>query len=1162
MTDEAVRILHLSDFHFSEKKQWDADAVLSGLVREVANLAQNDLSPDIIAMTGDLAHAGKPSEYTQASKWIDERLLPAAGGLSKQRVLIVPGNHDVDRGVVSTGRVAKAVQNELLNEKSQDAIAAILGNANERDVLLKRHAAYMDFADAYGPTVGHQSVPWWSVPVEVRELRIFFAGVCSSWMSWCDKDRGDLLVGRWQARELLKDADDSADFDLRVVLMHHPWDYLAEFDKDEVQRILRDHADVILSGHRHREESTQVANPDQACIELSAGCVYEDSSYPNAFHLIEAMPGEGRIRVHYHTWHRGKWIIDRNAYAQAPNGYADFVSRAQAAGTEKRKTRTKAREPDPGEYLRRLRTQTEYIDIRGLSVGSGKAHRFPIHELYIPLTTSAPMESRESKRGAKRNEGEPSLEREARIELDDILQERRVVIVGDPGSGKTTFLKRIANLLCESRLGEKPDSVSERLGLAEAPLPVLIPLTELAEHIATCRKRHEGPTLADAPEWLAHFLSARNGDADVGLGAQFFAGRMKDGTALLLLDALDEAPTELQRKTLSMLVEKASREAYAKCGFVVTTRPAAYQGGTVIADFKEVRINDLEDEAIEFFLQRWCAALFPQDSSEARQHLNELIGAVRSRSDIRKLARNPVMLTALAVVHWNEKRLPEQRAELYDSVLTWLARSRERRPDRPPAEVCLILHQELALAMQDNAEGRQTQVSRYWAAEQLAERWPGEPTKDRVSHAEAFLIQEEADSGIVVSRGDDVRFWHLTFQEYLAAKALASCSEVEQRKRLLARPEKLHASEWRETFLLMAGVLYHQGVRRVDAMMGAILDKLSKRASLAEKARCCGLLGSAMRDLSPVGYQPRDRRYKQLTSAVMAIFKAERSRSVPIERAIEAAEAIGLAGDPRFASFDSDDLWVTIPGGTFWMGAQKRNPRGRNYDASAWGKGKETDEEPEHEVWLSSYRIGRYPVTVAEYDRFVDRGGYEREEFWSAGGFGKWDRPDDWDEQLGHPTRPVVSVNWFEAAAYASWAAELVYAGCRLPTEAEWERAARGTDGRRYPWGSDKEASSRLANFNESRVGHATPVGVYPLGASAEGVLDMAGNVWEWCGDWYGSYSADAQVDPRGPAAGESRVLRGGAWRGGAGLLRSALRGRGGPDARVDLIGFRLAAGT
>ncbi len=314
------------------------------------------------------------------------------------------------------------------------------------------------------------------------------------------------------------------------------------------------------------------------------------------------------------------------------------------------------------------------------------------------------------------------------------------------------------------------------------------------------------------------------------------------------------------------------------------------------------------------------------------------------------------MLTALAVVHWNEKRLPEQRADLYESIIKWLAQSRDRenRPGRVMPERCVGLLQNLALAMQDHPEGRQVQVRRRWAAEQIAGAFrEQDDPQERIAAAERFLADEELDSGIVVARGDDdVRFWHLTFQEYLAARALAGCEDEVRRERLLDT-DKVYQAEWREVFLLLAGVLHHHGMDRVDQMIRVLIDRLENGTGsdqddrsqshfrLAQQARCVGLLGGAVRDLAPLKYRPGEPRYEQMLEQVLGIFDAEKSRGVPIQDAIAAADALGQAGDPRFARSEADNLWVTIPAGEFWMGAQKTDPQGHNYDPEEWG-----DESP------------------------------------------------------------------------------------------------------------------------------------------------------------------------------------------------------------------------
>ena len=324
-------------------------------------------------------------------------------------------------------------------------------------------------------------------------------------------------------------------------------------------------------------------------------------------------------------------------------------------------------------------------------------------------------------------------------------------------------------------------------------------------------------------------------------------------------------------------------------------------------------------------------------------------------------------------------------------------------------------------------------------------------------------------------------------------------------------------------------------------------QSVSGMGMVAGQARCAGLLGAIVRDLAAVHYQPGDPRFQALLDRVMAVFDASRSAQIDIKVAIEAAEALGQAGDPRLTEPASQENWVQIPAGEFLMGAQQEDPSKPNHDPEAYG-----DESPVHRVKLGAYCIGRYPVTAMEYQRFVEVGGYENNAFWGQGGFDRWQMPEDWEGQVEHPNRPVVGVSWYEAAAYAAWA------GCRLPTEAEWERAARGPDGRRYPWGNgDPDAS--LLNY-EGKVGCPTPVGVYPRGATSDGIVDMAGNVLEWCSDWFGGdhYAESSASNPKGPSSGSARVLRGGAWDYIAWGCRCACRNCFDPDVLIGCIGFRV----
>jgi serine/threonine-protein kinase len=216
-------------------------------------------------------------------------------------------------------------------------------------------------------------------------------------------------------------------------------------------------------------------------------------------------------------------------------------------------------------------------------------------------------------------------------------------------------------------------------------------------------------------------------------------------------------------------------------------------------------------------------------------------------------------------------------------------------------------------------------------------------------------------------------------------------------------------------------------------------------------------------------------------------------------------------------------------------------------DSSNPAESCQSDEQPLHTVTLSAYSIDKYEVTNARYQACVDAGGCEPLQRASS-----YTR----DVYFGNPEfadYPVLNVTWDQASAFCAWE------GKRLPTEAEWEKAARGSsDTRKYPWG-DQAPTQELANFGNS-VGDTTPVGSYLAGASPYGVMDMAGNVWEWVSDWYQSdyYSVSPSNNPQGPATGRDRVLRGGSWSDSDDSVRSAFRGVFSPGRWIYLVlGFR-----
>ncbi len=266
-------------------------------------------------------------------------------------------------------------------------------------------------------------------------------------------------------------------------------------------------------------------------------------------------------------------------------------------------------------------------------------------------------------------------------------------------------------------------------------------------------------------------------------------------------------------------------------------------------------------------------------------------------------------------------------------------------------------------------------------------------------------------------------------------------------------------------------------------------------------------------------------------------------------------------GYEEYRNDKDGSVLIKIPAGEFKMGTSADEG--------------EIDEHPQHKVYLDEYYIAKYEVTNEQFERFINSTGYRTDAEKKGVGLmiedGKWiEKPNvNWRYfySAGREKHPVISVSWNDVKAYCDWA------GLRLPTEAEWEKAARGMDGRDFPWGNDwdtAKCSSKESDlyFIKSRSGYldlgegksTLPVGSYSNGTSPYGCYDLAGNAWEWCGDWYGSYYTSSQhQNPKGPLYGDHRVLRGGSWYSVSWTCRSAFRIWCDPSFQRPLYGFRTS---
>ena len=751
------------------------------------------------------------------------------------------------------------------------------------------------------------------------------------------------------------------------------------------------------------------------------------------------------------------------------------------------------------------------------------------------------------------------------LELAAVLPHSPLAIVGDPGAGKTTILRYVALRLARHRLNRDPTGAAA-VGLADhPPAPVLFTLRHVADDLrALGTKSAEAPPVTIWGQVIEKTLSRGGLTVPAGGGSELLAR----GGMLLLFDGLDEVSGQRDRERLA---EAISVLAVACVGpeacpnrVVVTCRTRAWGEGEAFGAFGDAHVQALDDEGIAAFVEGWCRALRGVPVGEALTgepaELFRDMGRALTRSrPVRRIATNPQMLTMLAVLFVAANRLPEQRALLYHECVEWLIK---RRADGLAAyggiRAALSHLQAIARGFQEarDAHGQHRDALERDAVIELLRK---RTQTDRYEAGE-LLHGLEVNVGLIVADGARVRFHHRTFQEYLVARAITdSDSPAEMLGEHLLDPQ------WSEVVALTAGLLAMGGEERLKTFLEAVIGPA---VPPRERAPRVGVAARCLEDL--VGWGVRTVILEPLRKAldealpVLSDPKQEIAESVRIE----VAAGLGRTIDPRLTD---QKRWVTIPAGPFWRGAAPNDDEAHD------------DEKPVGKVHVSEFWLHRWPVTVGEFARFVhDAQGYADPQWWDRPEGWNWRNkesitgPDKWAAQLDGPTSvPVAYLSWWEACAWCSWFATVtpdLPEGwvVRLPTEAEWEKAARGgltlADGRRnrswrrlYPWGQNWKA----ANANvEGRHDGPCSVGCFAAGNGPYGAWDQAGNVREWCLDRFANtYQSAEEADPTGALSGEFRVLRGGGWRLDAQCARVSYRICSGPRGRYGGAGFRCVAG-
>ncbi len=402
-------------------------------------------------------------------------------------------------------------------------------------------------------------------------------------------------------------------------------------------------------------------------------------------------------------------------------------------------------------------------------------------------------------------------------------------------------------------------------------------------------------------------------------------------------------------------------------------------------------------------------------------------------------------------------------------------------------------------------------------------------------------------SGMLVPDGaqDSYMFAHLTLQEHCAGRALVLDPDAAA---LILR----HCADdrWREPILLGLGVAQQTNPALLDRVLSDMIDaEEDGHAKLTERWQRDLIFAAEIgkdRDWSYLRTQRVnvDRLQRDLRRGLVALL-SDTAQPLPATERVRAGFLLGDLGDPRFPvtieewqrelaraeQGDTRGYFCRVAAGSYTIGSTDNDP------------GADDNEKPQHTVTFDvPFWIARYPFTNAQWQVWVQSNG--RPSYYAE------------DADLNRPNQPVVSITWHMGNDLCAWLSEQLGVTVRLPTEQEWEAAARGGDTRRYPWGDDwQHDRAATAEDQETRgARYIVPVGCYPAGAAPYGALDMAGNVWEWTASEWRSYPGASKLFTED----ESRVLRGGYWGGNRNRVRCGARGRSYPDSRFDNSGFRV----
>ncbi|MCB0212614.1 MAG: SUMF1/EgtB/PvdO family nonheme iron enzyme [Anaerolineae bacterium] len=816
-------------------------------------------------------------------------------------------------------------------------------------------------------------------------------------------------------------------------------------------------------------------------------------------------------------------------------------------------------------YLSRLAHRCNLLPLAVLGGEQSTKETVSLEDVYISLDTLTRVSLTEVEIG-KLHDPFVVLQTNRPLAVIEVAtQHRYLALLGDPGSGKSTFVQQVVAKLAQVRLGlARPLD-----GWPQQPWPILTLLRDLAPRLrdlplAEPPTERQERALVEAvkAQWQADLQKLEVADLAADL-----AHLLADEMVVLVFDGLDEVPEGLRRHV--RLAVQAVLKAYPGIArVIITCRIRSYVGAAVLPAFDHHTLAPFDEAKIKAFVGAWYqtqADLGRLTPAQAEERSADLRQAALSDA-LRELSSNPMLLTTMAIIHQRDAELPRERVRLYDeAVKVLLGRWQRHKEIEVSDQLQAVLSDPLKLRriierLAYEIHRRQSQSRRADATNQ------GDlPRMDALllleethylgdlSLASQFLDYVDQRAGLLQGRGGEegnkaaiaYTFPHRTFQEYLAGCHLVSGRSVSR-------------EYWQRVaegdFWTLAGQMGAEELLFNRRNLENLLDLAYALCPTREPAsdiewraavwsgQMAVTLGQAAIEADAGTPDGGLRYFQRLTKRLQQSLGATEVKA--IER-VEAGRTLGRlnADDRPGVGLRADGLpdisWCDIPAGSFLFGDYKK------------------------EVTLPAFRMSRYPITNAQFDAFVQDGGYTEQWrcCWTEVGWkNKGDRQMPLKEGGVYdlPNHPVVVVSWYEAVAYCRWLTVRLrergeLAGneeVSLPTDSQWEKAARGTDGREYPWGD--EADPNRANYDATGLGTTSAVGCFAQGASPYGCLDMSGNVLEWCRTKNKDLSDN---DLEGTAG---RVVRGGSWDNDLSRARASYRSWGGPSLRNNNFGFRV----